>query len=123
MEKYKGFSVIDNSGTIPHMAQAEFSLLVDNEFEEFIPQKYHPYSRYFFNRLIVPKPLRRKGIATNLLRQTEEWADSNMIVLVNLVNVYSDSDLTEEQTINLYKTHRFVQLTNAPSLLLIRFPI
>jgi GNAT superfamily N-acetyltransferase len=120
MEQHKGFSVIETIENRPHLAQAEFSLLLDNAYKEIIPEKYYHNSRYFFNRLIVPKPIRGRGIATNLLTQATTWADTERVVIINFVNAYPDSDLTEEQTIKLYKKFGFLQILDTQ--LMIRYP-
>lgn len=74
---------------------------------------------YYFNRLIVPQPLRGKGVATLLMKKLIEILDIEKIILICEVNPYGD--LNEEQLFKFYKKYGFVDDESFKSL--IRFPI
>jgi len=66
---------------------------------------------YYFNRLFVPQQLRRQGIATKLMTQVVEWADTNNYNIWNDINPYGEMDL--DQLIKFYKKFGFEEIAGA----------
>lgn len=89
------------------LASAELSRISS----ELITDKYLRLQNniiYYFNRLIVPKKLRNKNIASVLMSRVCFWADEHHIVIFNDVNPYGDLDL--EQLKTFYKKYGFTEI-------------
>lgn len=87
-----------------HLAVAETSKIPNEEYD----------SPYYFNRLFVPKELRNKGIAKELLRRLCEEADTHCINILCHVNPYDSIDDTI--LLKLYKSVGFKETKNKQEL-------
>lgn len=73
---------------------------------------------WFFNRLIVHKNLRGKGLGTILIMKVADFCKENNISLVNVMNPYGDLDM--EQLKQFYTKHGFVETHEEDTLILLR---
>jgi hypothetical protein len=93
------------------LAAAELSRISSDIFN--VDQYPHLQNNiiYYFNRLIVPKKLRHKNIASVLMSRVCFWADEHHISILNDVNPYGDLDLEQlEQLKQFYKKYNFTEL-------------
>ena len=65
---------------------------------------------YYFNRLLVNKNIRGRGLATKLMSRVIFWADTENINILNELNPYGD--LNMDQLISFYKKFGFKQPNN-----------
>jgi len=73
---------------------------------------------WFFNRLVVHKSLRGKGIGTALMKKVVNFCKSNNISLINGMNPYGDLDF--EQLKRFYLKHGFIETHQEDTLVLLR---
>lgn len=102
----------------PYIALAELTETLHGY--SLVTGEYANVKTWFFNRLNVPKQMRGQGIGRNLLKQVIEWADKEDITIINTVNTYADSPLTDDQTIAFYLRYGFQ--TTSFTHVLIRYP-
>lgn len=60
----------------------------------------------FFNRLNVPKEMRKEGVGTKLLQALNEYLNKENGFLINTANAYGDKD--QQQLIEYYKKNQMV---------------
>jgi len=60
---------------------------------------------WYFNRLFVPKQIRKKGIASRLLQELVKIMEEDKIIMICEINAYGD--LEEEELVDLYKKYGF----------------
>lgn len=90
------------------LAIADLSRIDRVTVQEYLNQEVRG-TWFFFNRLNVPKGMRRKGIARELLYKVILWADKNQY---NILNVVSPSgDLTIKQLTALYEKFGFEKIS------------
>ncbi len=70
----KTFSIVEDN----RRAAAEFTQIKNNQ--------------YYFNRLIVDRKIRGKGISIQLMNQVVEWANENKIEIILDINPYGELD-------------------------------
>jgi len=83
----KTFSIIEDN----RRAAAEFTQIKDNQ--------------YYFNRLIVDRKIRGKGISIQLMNQVVKWANENKIEILLDINPYGE--LNYLQLLHFYKRFGF----------------
>lgn len=72
---------------------------------------------YWFSRLNVPVKMRNRGIATQLMEQLTEWADSMQVNILNGVNASGSMD--KESLILFYEKYSFVRISSDE---MVRYP-
>jgi len=100
-EKQKSFFKIESNRI------ALLDLDLDNgTFQQMFPNiNFKNRPTYWVTRLSVPKPLRNKKIATDLITEMVNWLDKNKYNAIIGVNPYGDLNLT--QLINFYSKFGF----------------
>lgn len=73
---------------------------------------------WFFNRLIVHRNLRGKGLGAALINKVVDFCKENYISLINGMNPYGDLDM--EQLKQFYIKHGFVETDEEGILILLR---
>lgn len=63
---------------------------------------------YYFNRLIVPKPLRGQGLSKILLQRVVNWADENKVNIWLEINPYGPLNMS--QLTELYSRYGFTEV-------------
>lgn len=94
LETTKSFSIIDEN----RMGSVELSRVFANNCDWF-----------YFNRLFVPRKIRRRGIASKLLEQLVIWADNEKVNIYLPINPYGDEEygLDLEGLVELYSKYGF----------------
>jgi GNAT superfamily N-acetyltransferase len=67
-------------------------------------------NQYYFNRLIVDRKLRGRGLSIKLMNQVVEWADKNNIEIILQINPYGELDYL--QLSQFYERFGFVWSDN-----------
>ena len=75
-----------------------------------IPTNDRPW--FYFNRLFVNQKIRRMGVATDLMTQVINWADTEKFNIFIEINPYGDLDF--DQLVNFYKKFGFTQQELSP---------
>ena len=88
------------------IAQAELSRVDDDIVHRAI--NTDKLNWVFFNRLIVPKPLRGKRYSSMLLERLKEVVKERQINIVNWASAYGDMSQAELEA--LYERYGFVRL-------------
>ena len=88
------------------IAQAELSKMDDDIVSRAI--KTTKTNWMFFNRLIVPVPLRGKGYSTALLKRLRQLVKERKFNVINTANAYGD--MTQQDLESLYEKHGFVRV-------------
>ena len=73
---------------------------------------------WFFNRLVVHKNLRGKGLGTALIKKIVDFCKSNNISLINGMNPYGDLDF--DQLKQFYLNHGFIETHQEDTVILLR---
>lgn len=90
-----------------HLASAELSKMENKDVAMYLKSIKDTAEVWYFNRLIVPPIMRKKGVANKLLQQVAEWADIEEVTILNTVSPYGD--LNMKQLIKLYSKFGFEQ--------------
>ena len=103
------------------LALAEVSLVdYDLGLDKVTDRELPKDNWYFFSRLNVPRPIRRQGLATELMLDLVDWADSCKCNIVNPINPYGDLDLT--QLVKFYKKFGFEEISEGLMIRLYKEP-
>jgi GNAT superfamily N-acetyltransferase len=73
---------------------------------------------WFFNRIIVHKNLRGKGLGTQLVKKVVDFCRSNNISLINGLNPYGDLDF--DQLKKFYLDNGFIETYQEDTVILLR---
>ena len=77
-------------------------------FEDLLLKKPDQNDHFFFNRLLIFRAFRNRGLGGILLDNILQKANDTKISIINSVNAYGE--LSKEDTILFYKRHGFEEL-------------
>lgn len=88
-----------------YLALAELTIMENSLVDDIYEIKSKDQTWYYFNRLNVPVKIRNQGIATELMNELIQWADSEKINILLDINPYGD--LSYKQLKEFYKKFGF----------------